>query len=149
MRDGRVLHVGTNAEVLEAPCDQDFTVDARYAERVIVPGFIEAHGHLFSDGALGQLVWTGFDDRPRPDSSVARGCRSIEDVIARLSERARETGTTVIGYGFDPVFHDGRAVRREDLDRVLERGCHRCERERASRLRELGTDAALWCHRVN
>ena len=118
VRDGRVLHVGALDQVLGLVRDQDFTLDNRYGEQVIVPGFIEAHGHLFSDGALGQLVWTGFDDRPRPDSSVARGCRTVEDVIVRLSDRARETGTTVIGYGFDPVFHDGRSLRREDLDRV-------------------------------
>lgn len=115
---GRILHVGSNAEVADALRDQDFTVDARYAEHVIVPGFIEAHGHLFSDGALGQLVWTGFDDRPRPDTSVARGCQSLEDVISRLRERASVSDTPVVGYGFDPVFHDGRALRREDLDRV-------------------------------
>ncbi|MHB1252201.1 MAG: amidohydrolase [Acidimicrobiales bacterium] len=118
VREGRILHVGSNAEVVDALRDQDFTVDTRYAEHVIVPGFIEAHGHLFSDGALGQLVWTGFDDRPRPDSSVALGCQTLEDVISRLRERARVSDAVVVGYGFDPVFHDGRALRREDLDRV-------------------------------
>ena len=46
-----------------------------------MPGFIEAHGHLMSDGALGQLVWTGCEDRPRPDGTIARGCRTIEEVI--------------------------------------------------------------------
>ncbi|MHB1209473.1 MAG: amidohydrolase [Acidimicrobiales bacterium] len=116
--EGRILHVGTYAEVIEALRDQEFRVDDRYAEHVLVPGFIEAHGHLFSDGALGQLVWTGYDDRPRPDSSVALGCRTLDDVISRLSERARSSDTMVVGYGFDPVFHDGRALRREDLDRV-------------------------------
>lgn len=54
VRDGGILHVGVFAEVLDAPRDQDFTLDTRYAEQVIVPGFIEAHGQLFSDGALGQ-----------------------------------------------------------------------------------------------
>ncbi len=118
VRDGRILHVGSMSEVLEALRDQEFFVDTRYKEHVIVPGFIEAHGHLFSDGALGQLVWTGFDDRPRPDSSVSLGCRDLQDVIARLAERARISDAVVVGYGFDPVFHDGRALRRDDLDRV-------------------------------
>ncbi len=118
VRDGRILHVGALAEIVELLRHQDFVLDTRYRGQIIVPGFIEAHGHLFSDGALGQLVWTGFDDRPRADSSVARACRTVEDVIARLGERAQETGTTVIGYGFDPVFHDGRSLRREDLDRA-------------------------------
>lgn len=118
VRDGRVLHVGTFTEVARHLGDQDFTVDNRYLGHVIVPGFIEAHGHLFSDGALGQLVWTGFDDRRRPDSSVARGCKSVEEVVARLAERAQRTHQTVVGYGFDPVFHDGHALGRVELDRA-------------------------------
>ncbi len=118
VRDGRVLHVGMYREVRDALNDEEFDVDERFLGCVIVPGFIEAHGHLLMDGALGQLVWTGFDDRPRPDGTVAKGCRNIEDVIERLRERAKESNTTVVGYGFDPVFHDGRSLRREDLDRV-------------------------------
>jgi len=116
--EGRVLHVGTRAEVAEALRDQQFHEDDRYLDHVIVPGFIEAHGHLFSDGALGQLVWTGYDDRPRPDATVASGCRSLDEVIARLREHASSSDSLVVGYGFDPVFHDGRSLRREDLDQV-------------------------------
>jgi hypothetical protein len=114
----RILHVGTHDEVVEALRDRTFETDLRYAERVIVPGFIEAHGHITMDGALGQLVWTGFDDRPRPDGTPAVGCRSIEEVVERLREHANGDKHTIVAYGFDPVLHDGRPLRREDLDRV-------------------------------
>jgi predicted amidohydrolase YtcJ len=70
--------------------------DLRYAQHVIVPGFIEAHGHLSADGGLGQLVWTGFDDRPPPDGTVALGCRTIEDVVERLREHADGSEPTVV-----------------------------------------------------
>ncbi|MFZ1063173.1 MAG: amidohydrolase [Acidimicrobiales bacterium] len=116
--DERVLHVGTYQEVTEALRDTVFETDDRFLDDVLVPGFIEAHGHLYMDGALGHLAWTGFDDRPRPDGTVARGCTSITAVLERLREHAHQERETVVGYGFDPVFHDGRSLRREDLDQV-------------------------------
>jgi predicted amidohydrolase YtcJ len=116
--DERVLHVGTYREVIEALRDTEYVTDDRYLDYVLVPGFIEAHGHLYMDGALGHLIWTGYDDRPRPDGTVARGSRSIAEVIERLRELASDGRETIVGYGFDPVFHDGRSLRREDLDQV-------------------------------
>ncbi len=123
VRDGRILHVGSFEEVTQALADTAYDVDDRYGNRVLVPGFIEAHGHLFSDGVLGQLVWTGFDDRQRADGSTAKGSQTFDDVIERLRERALDSNDLVVGYGFDPVFHDGRPLTREDLDKVsTERG---------------------------
>ena len=118
VNDGRVLHVGTYGEVSDGLRDQTFSTNDQFIDRVMVPGFIEAHGHLTLDGSLGHLVWTGYDDRRRPDGSVSKGCRSLGDVIERLRERANDVTGTVVGYGFDPVFHDGRSLRRDDLDQV-------------------------------
>src|SRR5487761_2538969 len=118
VRDGRILHVGTFDEVVSALGDLDYEIDPRFTDAVIVPGFIEAHGHLMSDGSLDQFVWTGFDDRRRPRGSVSKGCATIEDVIARLREVAAVSSTTVVGYGFDPIFFDGRSLRRHDLDQA-------------------------------
>lgn len=116
--DGRILHVGTYDEVVEALGERRFAVDSRYEHDVMVPGFIEAHGHLSSDGALGQLVWTGYDDRARPNATQTTGCRDVDAVVDRLREHAEHATSTIVGYGFDPVFHAGRSLRREDLDRV-------------------------------
>lgn len=118
VKDERVLHVGTFEEVKEALRDQEFEIDDRFGNDVIVPGFIEAHGHMLSDGALGQFVWTGFDDRVRPDGSLAKGCKSVQDVVERLRESVSEAEKPLVGFGFDPTFHDGRPLRREDLDQV-------------------------------
>jgi len=116
--DERVLHVGTYPEVTDALRGIEYVTDDRFMDDVLVPGFIEAHGHLYMDGVLGQLIWTGYDDRPRPDGTIARGCSSITEVVQRLRDHAGDGRETVVGYGFDPVFHDGRSLRREDLDQV-------------------------------
>lgn len=122
VRDQRVLHVGSFAEVQEALAGRgyDVTIDERYAGDVIVPGFIEAHGHMMSDGAIGSLLWVGYDDRNRADGSVARGCTSVEMVVDRLREAAAVAapGETLMAVGFDPVFLDGRSLTRHDLDQA-------------------------------
>ena len=97
VNDGRVLHVGTYEEVSDGLRDQTFSTNDQFIDRVMVPGFIEAHGHLTLDGSLGHLVWTGYDDRRRPDGSVSKGCRSLGDVIERLRERANDVTGTVVG----------------------------------------------------
>jgi len=53
--DGRILHVGEFTKICEYLSDAVFEVDDRFKDDVIVPGFIEAHGHTFGDGALGSL----------------------------------------------------------------------------------------------
>lgn len=118
VRDGRVLHVGEVAWILEALRDAPYEVDETFADAVLVPGFIEAHGHLSGDGGLGRFTWVGFDDRYGPDGQLREGCRTIDAVIARLREAAESTEGLVVGCGFDPTFLDGRGLRREDLDRV-------------------------------
>lgn len=120
VRDGRILYVGTTESVMTQLCDTEFIRDDRFADAVLVPGFIEAHGHLLPNGSFSQHLWLGFDDRQRADGTVDRGCTSIEEVIERLREVAAATppGEHVFGVGFDPTFLDGHTLTRHDLDRV-------------------------------
>lgn len=116
VRDGRFLHVGRYDDVVDWVSSDEWTSDDRFADAVIVPGFIEAHGHLSADGAFAAQTYVGFDDRRRPDGAVARGCRSLEEVVRRLAEAARESEGPLLAVGFDPSFHDGRALDRHLLD---------------------------------
>ncbi len=121
VRDGRILHVGEESEVLSHLQGTTYEVDRRFESVVLVPGFVEAHGHLVANGMVDQYVWLGFDDRPRPDGSIARGCRSIDEVVERLATAVAQSvdeGRAVAGFGFDPSFHDGRSLTRHDLDRA-------------------------------
>jgi predicted amidohydrolase YtcJ len=117
-QDGRFLHVGSYADVINWLRPVEYRVDDRFSDAVLTPGFIEAHGHVSGDGALSTRPWLGFDERRRPDGSVAPGCRTLDDVIATLKDFSRTfTGTTLVGVGFDPVFFE-RALTRHDLDAV-------------------------------
>jgi hypothetical protein len=116
--EGKILHVGTIVEVTDALAGKEFTFDDRFLDHVIVPGFIEAHGHLYNDGLLSQLIWCGFDDRPLPNGRIAKGSRNIAEVLERLRHDGDDTVESVVGYGFDPSFLDGQKLHRHDLDAV-------------------------------
>ena len=118
VKDERIFSVGTFEDVVENLSNDSFEVDNRYENLVIVPGFIEAHGHVFSEGMLTGLVWTGRDDRLRPDGTMSKGSATIDEVVERLKSSAGNYEGAIAGYGFDPVFFDGRALLRHDLDKV-------------------------------
>jgi len=117
VRDGRILGYG-DAAVVEAfgPAE----LDDRFAAKVLLPGFVEGHGHA-AEGMMWRQPYVGFYPRVAPDGTPAPGLKSIEEVVAKL--QAVERGLTdpaapVVGWGFDPIFFGGRRMTAADLDRV-------------------------------
>ncbi|MEN9644427.1 MAG: hypothetical protein RL238_1096 [Actinomycetota bacterium] len=117
VRDGRVLAVGTYEE-----CAQwgEHVVDDTFADRVLVPGFVEAHGHSM-DALVVQYPYVGYHDYPLPDGTVAKGATTYAGVIDRLrqADAALPPDATLIANSFDPIyFPDEPRLTREHLDRV-------------------------------
>ena len=105
IRDGRVLAVGTQAEVLAA------APGARVldlAGRVAIPAFNEAHMHLLPYG----LALAGVNLR-------AEEVRSLDEVLSRLraAAQAAPKGAWVLGRGYDHAELDiGRHPTAAELD---------------------------------
>jgi predicted amidohydrolase YtcJ len=117
VRDGRVLGVG-DRETLAGWGPHE--LDERFAGQVLLPGFVEGHSHLM-EGALWRHVYCGRFDRMDPDGRVWPGVGSIDAVVARLREALATHDPArgpLIGWGFDPIYFDGRRCTRQDLDRV-------------------------------
>ena len=109
IRDGRILAVGTRAEIerLAGPATERIDL----AGRAATPGLIDAHAH-FSDGGLVRLthVALGYPE-----------VKSIADVVARVAERAAglQPGEWVLGRGWDEgKFAERRQIDVADLDAV-------------------------------
>ena len=80
VRDARILAVGGSAE-MEALGPAEF--DDRFADAVLLPGFVEGHCHLF-EGSVWRDPYVGYFDRRGPDGTMVPGARSIPAVIERL-----------------------------------------------------------------
>ncbi len=114
---GRILAVGTRGEVEDALGDRVFTVDERFAEKVVLPGFIEPHLHP-SLGAIilplhivSAMEWL----TPRGRTRAVRG---QEAFIARLRELDADEapGEWLLVWGYHRPYHG--ELSRADLDRI-------------------------------
>ncbi len=123
VRDGRILGAGS---LMELEGWGPYELDTRFAEKVLMPGFVEGHSHLI-EGVLWRFVYCGYHDRMAPDGKVWSGLKSIEAVVERLrnvaiesasTARAGKAPDTLIGWGFDPIYFGGARCQRTDLDQV-------------------------------
>lgn len=120
VRQGRVLGVG-GAELLDAfgPA----TLDDRFAGDVIVPGFVEGHGHA-ATGLMWRNAYVGYFPRTAPDGTRHPGLRSIAEVVAqlrRIEAAMTDPDRPLIAWGFDPIYFDGPRMTCADLDAVSTR----------------------------
>lgn len=117
VRDGRILGVGALNE-LEGW--GDYALDDTLADKVIVPGFIEAHAHVL-EGVLSLFPYVGYFDRRAPDGTVTEGLQSIPAVIERLREldlRMTDPNETLIVWGLDPIYFTGERLTAKHLDQA-------------------------------
>ena len=117
VRDGRVLGVGRLAELKSWGPSR---VDERFVNKVLVPGFIEAHSHVMAGGAW-SFPYVGFFDRRDPQGHVWKGCGSIDDVLERLIEIESvmdDPNELLVAWGLDPIYFAGERLLAKHLDRV-------------------------------
>lgn len=117
VRDGRILGAGDLDELVSWG---DYTLDERFADKVIMPGLIEGHAHSM-EGALWSFTYVGWFDRMDPDGKVWSGLKSIDAVVDRLSEIEKtmdDPDAPLLGWGLDPIYMDNVRMTRADLDRV-------------------------------
>ncbi|HPO20118.1 MAG TPA: amidohydrolase [Rubrivivax sp.] len=121
VRDGRVLAVGDLDRMREWG---RFELDERFADKVLLPGFVEGHCHL-KEGGMWDWPYVGWFARRGPDGRVWEGADSMEAVVQRLAGidaqmRAKGQGDEVplIAWGFDPIYFGTQRMTTRDLDRV-------------------------------
>jgi predicted amidohydrolase YtcJ len=113
VRDGRIVAVGSEADVMALRSDDTELVDL--AGRTLAPGFVDGHAHVMNFGA--QAV--GAQLLAPPDGAV----ETIDDLVAEMKSFAEgpdvdRTGW-VFGLGYDDaILEEGRHPTRDDLDRV-------------------------------
>lgn len=117
VRDGRILCAGSLQECQQwGPAE----VDDRFANHVLMPGFVEAHGHTM-DSASELMPYVGYHPYPLSDGRITTPIRSYEDLIERLKteDSVLPAGEPLVANGFDPIyFPDLPRLSNRDLDQV-------------------------------
>jgi predicted amidohydrolase YtcJ len=117
VRDGRIVAVGSFEEVGGSA---RATVDDRFREKVLLPGFVEGHSHIM-EGIMWSHPYVGAGDRRSPEGRLVEGLPDIDAIVARLQQAEAELtdpSTPLFAWGFDPLHIGGHALTRRDLDRV-------------------------------
>ncbi|CAN5270667.1 amidohydrolase [soil metagenome] len=117
VRGDRVLAVGSLAELAAF---RGATVDDRYRDDVLFPGFVEAHAHAES-ATVWRNRYVGYFERRDPRGVTWPGSTSIATVVERLRVAERELtdpDEVLFAWGFDPIYLGSDRLLAADLDRV-------------------------------
>ena len=107
VKDGRFLAVGEVDELVDV---YGGTVDHSLVDKVLLPGFVEAHSHK-DTGGIWQFTYVGFEARRGPNGRLWRGCATFDAVVDRLREADRlldDPDEPLLAWGLDPIFWPDR-----------------------------------------
>ncbi|MDI3387643.1 amidohydrolase [Streptomyces sp. B-S-A8] len=118
VRGDRIRAIGSLAELRAYP---GTVVDDRYADDVLLPGFVEAHSHAGS-GGMWEHIYVGRFDRTDPDGRLWPGCATVADILERLRTAEQQLpvdpGVPLLAWALDPIYYPGQAVLARELDTV-------------------------------
>ena len=118
VRGGRILGTGSLDELAEWG---DYTIDNSFEDKILLPGFVEAHCHAMN-GSVWENTYVGYFDRTDPDGRVWLGIKDLDGVLDRLREiecTLDNPEQTLVAWGFDPIyFSDGVRMTVSHLDQV-------------------------------
>jgi predicted amidohydrolase YtcJ len=117
VRDGKILGTGPLEDLTGWG---DYTLDTRFADKVLMPGLIEAHSHLM-EGALWAYTYVGFFDRMSPEGEMQKGCKNLNEVLTKLKAAEAlidDPEAAMPAWSLDPIYFDNVRVTRHDLDQV-------------------------------
>lgn len=122
VKDGRILSVGETMEDLKPWLDRfPYRIDETFADKIIYPGFVEAHGHPTMGGVAVGLKPLSYFPLKNPYGEDFPGVRSREEAFARLKQYVDEAVSpdeTILTWGYDVVAMGGGLPTREELDAI-------------------------------
>lgn len=122
VKDGRILSVGQSMADLKPWLDRfPYRVDETFKDKVIYPGFVEAHGHPIMGGVAVGLKPLSYFPLKNPYGKDFPGVRTREEAFDTLRKYVAEASSpteTVLTWGYDVVAMGGELPTRADLDAI-------------------------------
>ena len=117
--DGKVLSTGTLESMQPWLSRYGYTVDKSLADKIITPGFIEPHSHMYMSAGFMSVTYIGPLDFPGRNG-MQKASPTHADVLATLKkahEDESDPAKPLIAWGFDPANHGGE-LNRDELDAI-------------------------------
>ena len=118
---GKIVSVGTLESMQPWLRRVPYEIDDRFAERVLMPGFIDPHTHLRLSGTYMGLNYVGPIKSTDPFGHPVAPLPNRDAVLAQLkslvASRNEDLETPITAWGFDPGMQGGH-LDREMLDAV-------------------------------
>lgn len=118
VREGKILAVGN----LDQLADMKLPVDEQFADKILMPGFVEGHGHAMA-GECWRYTYLGYDQQTDPRGRQWEGITNQQQAIQRLSmaeSLLADSDTPLIAWHYDPIFweHSEALLDCHALDEV-------------------------------
>jgi predicted amidohydrolase YtcJ len=121
VRDGKILSVGSLDDLRPWLDANPHRFDRTCAEKILLPGLIEAHGHPLIGGTTSTRPLLSHLPMPRPYGPPFPGVKDRDEAMARLRQYAAEAASsdeTLLAWGYDVIAMGGRHLDRAVLDAI-------------------------------
>lgn len=118
VQDGKILDVGQKAELVKRYQEKaGYQLDKSFADKVITPGFVEPHAHIWLFALVSNTEFITPADWQLPWGDV-KGVVGQEDYMKRLKEveANHREGEPLVTWGYHSSFHGD--MNRQMLDEV-------------------------------
>jgi predicted amidohydrolase YtcJ len=117
--DGKVLSTGTIESMQPWLSRYDVTVDDTFKDKVIMPGFIEAHSHCWMSAGFLSLQYIGPLPWPGPNGML-KPMETVDDILAlfkKIDAEEEDPNKPIVAWGYD-FGKQGGPLDRDVLDTV-------------------------------
>ncbi len=121
VRDGKILSVGSLDDLQPWLKSAPHTIDRSFADKILMPGFIEPHGHPVLGGISLTRPLLTYLLTPSPYGTPFPGVKTVGEAAAQLREyvaQAKSPDQTVLVWGYDVVAMGGEHLDKEALDKI-------------------------------
>ncbi len=121
VQDGRVLSVGSLADLEPWLAHFPHTLDRTFANKILLPGFIEPHGHPVLGGTSLTRPLLTYLPTPNPYGPAFPGVKTKLAAFAKLREyvaNAKSPDETVLSWGYDIIAMGGKHLTKTELDEI-------------------------------
>jgi len=114
----RIVATGTIDELKSAASEQPYRIDDRFADKVIVPGFIAQHDHPLLAGITMTSEIISIEDWVLP-AGTSKAARSHDEYLRRLADanaRMEDPTELLLTWGYHHYFHG--SLEKSELDAI-------------------------------